>query len=69
MQLALLFYQKLKKELMKYGFVMNEYDPCIANMKTKSGCQLTVLWHIDNLKLWCKSGWEITKLLLYLKRI
>ena len=48
---------------------MNVYDPCIANMSTKSGHWLTILWHVDDLKLSCKNGWEITKLLLYLKRL
>lgn len=69
MRSALLFYRKLKQELLDYGFVMNPYDPCVANLMTKDGSQLTVIWHVDDLKLSCKNGWEITKLLLYLKRI
>jgi hypothetical protein len=69
MRSALLFSRKLKKELLEYGFMMNPYDPCVANLKTKDGSQLTVLWHVDDLKLSCKNGWEVTRLLLYLKRI
>ena len=68
MRRALLFYRKLKKELTDYGFIMNGYEPCVGNEKTEAG-QLTVLWHVDDLKLSCKSRWEITKLLLYLKTI
>jgi hypothetical protein len=69
MRSALLFYRKLKKELLEYGFVMNPYDPCIANLKTKNRSQLTVVWHVDGLKLSYKNGWEVPRLLLYLKRI
>jgi len=34
MQSALLFYRKLKMELMDYGFVVNRYDPCMTNLQT-----------------------------------
>jgi hypothetical protein len=56
-------------ELIEYGFEMNPYDPCVCNKITKDGSQLTVLWHVDDLKISCKNGWEITKLLLYLRKI
>ena len=31
LQSALLFYKKLQKDLEGYGFVINPYDPCVAN--------------------------------------
>ena len=31
LKVALLYYRKLSKELREYGFVINPYDPCIAN--------------------------------------
>ena len=31
MRAALLFYLNLRSDVEEYGFVMNEYDPCIAN--------------------------------------
>ena len=65
---ALLFYRKLKGELMSYGFEMNPYDPCVANMDTPGG-QMTVLWHVDDLKISCKDSFEITKLLSYLNKL
>ena len=65
---ALLFYRKLKGELLNYGFEMNDYDPCVANMDTP-GEQLTVLWHVDDLKISCKDSFEITKLLSYLNKL
>ena len=68
MRSALLFYRKLKGELIKYGFTMNPYDPCTANMDTPKG-QLTVQWHVDDVKASCKDGFEITKLFSYLDNI
>ena len=46
---ALLFYRKLKKEFIEYGFIMNPYDPCVANKDTPAG-QMTVVWHVDDFK-------------------
>jgi hypothetical protein len=39
MRTSLLFYQKLRKELERYSFEINPYDPCVANMTT--GCKKT----------------------------
>ena len=50
LQSALLFYQKLRKDLENSGFVVNDYDPCVAN-KTVRGTQMTVAWHVDDLKI------------------
>lgn len=47
---ALLFYEKLKTDLKGYGFETNPYDPCVAN-KIVNGKQLTVTWHVDDLKV------------------
>ena len=49
MQSSLLFYKKLRSDLEKEGFVVNPYDPCVAN-KMVNGKQLTVTWHVDDLK-------------------
>jgi len=45
----MLFYRKLKKDLLSYGFEINPYDPCVAN-KIVKGSQMTVSWHVDDLK-------------------
>ena len=50
LQSALLFYHKLRKELEDYGFEVNPYDPCVAN-KIINGSQMTVTWHVDDLKV------------------
>ena len=46
---AMLFYKKLMADLRGIGFEVNPYDPCVAN-KTVDGNQLTVCWHVDDLK-------------------
>jgi hypothetical protein len=47
MRASLLFYRKLRKEFEAYGLQVNPYNPCVANMETKSRKQLTVIWHMD----------------------
>lgn len=47
---SLLFYKKLVRDLKSIGFVVNPYDPCVAN-KTVDGKQMTVVWHVDDLKI------------------
>jgi len=47
---AMLFYQKLVTDLQSYGFELNLYDLCVAN-KTVKGTQMTVSWHVDDLKV------------------
>ena len=65
---ALLFYKKLVKDLTEYGFEINPYDPCVAN-KVINGHQMTVVWHVDDLKISHKNPWEITKFAKYLAKI
>ena len=49
-QAAMLFWKKLSKTLISWGFKINPYDWCVAN-KTVKGKQLTVAWHVDDLKI------------------
>ena len=55
LQSALLFYLKLKKDLESVGFKLNPYDPCVAN-KQVNNLQLTVCWHVDDIKASHKSS-------------
>ncbi len=48
MKSALLFYRKLVADLLSIGFIINPYDPCVAN-KTIKGKQMTICWHVDDL--------------------
>lgn len=50
MQASLIFYQQLSRDLKQKGFKINPYDPCVANMDV-DGSQLTVIWHVDDMKV------------------
>ena len=39
---------------------MNPYDPCVAN-KIINDSQMTVTWHVDDLKISHKDSREVTK--------
>ena len=48
---ARLFWQKLSKQLIdEWGFIPNKYDDCVVNKMT-NGQQMTVVWHVDDLKV------------------
>jgi hypothetical protein len=47
---ARLFWEKLSSKLIEWGFTTNPYDSCVAN-KIINGNQLTVVWHVDDLKV------------------
>ena len=57
---ALLFYKKLRGDLENMGFEINPYDPCVANMEI-NGFQMTVTWHVDNLKVSHKDPAAVTQ--------
>jgi hypothetical protein len=46
---ARLFLEKLSGKLVEWGFTPSPYDPCVTN-KMVDGKQLTVAWHVDDLK-------------------
>ena len=46
---AILWYQKLRKDLESIRFKINPYDPCVANRMVR-GKQHTVVFHVDDLK-------------------
>jgi hypothetical protein len=49
LQSSILFYKKLKRDLKGIGFVINPYDPCVANRWVNSKKQ-TLTWYVDDLK-------------------
>jgi hypothetical protein len=69
MRASILFYRKLRKGFKAYGLTVNPYDPCIANMMTNDGKQLTVIWHVDDLMASCETDFKLTKFSCYLARI
>ena len=67
MKAASLFYIKLAENLKSIGFQLNPYDPCVAN-KILDGAQLTVVWHIDDLKVSHIDGGVVTRMAAWLKK-
>lgn len=45
-----MFYNKLVLKLKEHSFKTNEYDPCVAT-KLVDGKQMTITWHVDDLKI------------------
>ena len=56
---ALLFYEKLVADMRGKGFELNPYDPCVEN-KMIGGKQVSVCWHVDNLKVFHVEPKEVT---------
>ena len=65
---AHLFYKKLRGDLESAGFKINPYYPCMAN-KMVNGSQITIIWHVDDLKISHRDGWEIAKIIKWLGKI
>lgn len=49
-QLVLLWYRTFTDMLMKEGFMINKYDPCVTN-KVINGSQCTICWNVDDTKI------------------
>ena len=49
-QSALLWYKMFHQHLKHLGFVINPYDPCVAN-KNINGRQCTIAWYVDDTKV------------------
>ena len=47
---AILFYKKIREFLEENWLELNPYDPCVAN-KLVDGSQMTVCWHVYDLKI------------------
>ena len=67
MKAALLFYIKFVKNLKSIGFELNPYDPCVAN-KIVDGAQLTVVWHVNDLKVSHVDAGVVTRMSVWLQK-
>eukprot|EP00980_Cylindrotheca_fusiformis_P003695 scaffold819_cov157-Cylindrotheca_fusiformis.AAC.2 len=47
----MLWWKLLTSTLIEEGFVVNPYDPCVANKIMPDGSQCTVCWYVDDLKI------------------
>ena len=50
------------------GFEVNPYDPCVAN-KMVNGKQMTICWHVDDLKVSNVNKNSVTALALELAKL
>ena len=65
---AILFYKKLRNDLENMDFEVNPCDPCVAN-KMINGSQMTVMCHVDDLKVSHKESTEVTKFICALGKL
>ena len=65
---SLLFYQKLVKQLTRDGFKLNPYGPCVVN-KTIGEKQMTLCWHVDDMKISHVNPKAVDKLVNWLDRL
>ena len=63
-----LFWQKLSKQLIdEWGFIPNKYDDCVVN-KMVNGRQMTVVWHVDDLKVSHVDATEVEKFMQQMEK-
>ena len=65
---VLLFYKRLRSYLENMGFEVNPYDQCVAN-KMVNGSQMTICWHVDDLKVSHKGENSVTALTMKLSKL
>ena len=64
---ARLFWQKLSKQLIEvWRFTQNKYNDCVVN-KTINGHQMTVVWHVDDLKVSHVDGKEVDQFIMQME--
>jgi hypothetical protein len=64
---SLLYYWKFVKSLTDIDFVINPYDPCVAN-KMIEGDQMTICFHVDDCKLSHRKTKVMDSMIEYLKQ-
>ena len=64
----IMFYRKLVKKLEAYGYEINPYGPCVAE-NIINDKQMTVVWHVNYLKVLHVNRFEIPKFSGYLYSI
>ena len=65
-QSSLMFYKKLRADLELEGFMINPYDSCISN-KMVNGKQMTIAWHVDDLKVSHKQEKAVDEFIAWLE--
>ena len=65
---ATIFHNKLVKNIQEMIFGINLYDPYVA-INMVNGKQLTVVWHVDSLKLSYVEEGEVMKVIKWLEEV
>ena len=58
----------MREDLKSAGFAIKPYYLCVVN-RIINGSQITVTWHVDDLKVLHKDGWESTILMKWLEKL
>jgi Reverse transcriptase (RNA-dependent DNA polymerase) len=66
---SLLWYNDLKSKLTADGFVENPYDRCVFNKIGRSGKQISIVLHVDDLMVTSESQDDLDIFGLYLKSV
>ena len=66
---SLLWYNILKSKLTADSFVEYTYDRCVFDKIGKSGKQISIVLHVDDLMVTSESQDNLDKFGLYLKRV
>jgi hypothetical protein len=64
---SLLYYRKFVKSLTDIDFLINPYDPCVAN-KMIEGDQMTICFHVDNCKFSHRKTMVMDSMIEYLRQ-
>jgi hypothetical protein len=64
---SLLYYRKFVKSLTDIDFIINPYDPCVAN-KIIEGEQMTICFHVDDCKLSHRKKTVVDRMIRYLQQ-
>ena len=67
MHAALLYYRRFVKDILAIGFELNPYDACVAN-KMVDGKQLTIVWHVDDIKVSHVSENTVKRMIRWLRK-
>jgi hypothetical protein len=64
---SLLYYRKFVKSLTDIDFIINPYDPCVAN-NIIEGEQMTIFFHVDDCKLSHHKKTVVDRMIGYLRQ-
>ena len=64
-----MWYENLTANLTTYGFKANPYDPCLMNVISSSGQQMSIIIHVDDILIVSQSQTDIEHLKAFLRSV